>query len=186
MDVNGGQSQHVSHGGGRKRKFVFLSLKTASLALLLSMAILVLAVVVFAIFGKGPASQTKYVDGGKIQAVFINGSNTPYFGRITTINDRIIRLSNIYYLRVNQQIQPDGRAEADKDNPLVLVKLGCEIHGPEDSMVINQQQVIFWENLDSEGKVAQGIKEVEDKYGGDCKQIEAATQAAADQAKKEQ
>lgn len=180
MDLNGSQSQHVSHGGSRKRKFAFFSLKTASFALLVSVAVLIIAVAAYAAIGGGKTSQTKYVDGSKIQAVFLNGSNTPYFGKITTINDKMIRLVDIYYLRVNQQIQPDGTAAADKDQPLVLVKLGCEIHGPSDAMVINQEQVFFWENLSDDSKVVAGIKEVKEKYDGDCKQIEAASQAAAD------
>ena len=189
MELNGSHSQHVNHSGhatgGRRSKFAFLSLRTASVGLLVSIAILVLAVAAFVAVGGGKTTPSRYVDGSKIQAVFINGSNTPYFGKITHINSSIIRLTDIYYLRVNQQIQPDGTATADKDQPLVLVKLGCEVHGPEDSMVINQEQVIFWENLNPDGKVSKGIEEVQTKYDGDCKKIEEATQAAANANKQE-
>ncbi|HET8669104.1 MAG TPA: hypothetical protein VFM05_00340, partial [Candidatus Saccharimonadales bacterium] len=40
-----------------------------------------------------------------------------------------------------------------------LVKLGCELHGPLDQMVINREQVTFWENLGTEGKVTKAIEE---------------------------
>ncbi len=183
MDVNGGQSHHVSHGGSRKSKFAFLSLKTAYFALLISIAVLILAVATFAALGSS-SSQTRFVDGSKIQAVYISGQNTPYFGRVTVINEKIIRLTNIYYLQVTQPVQPKNEDTQDQGN-IVLRKLGCEIHGPEDVMVINQESVIGWTNLSTDGPVAKLIKEVETKYNGDCKQIEAATQAASDAAKKE-
>jgi hypothetical protein len=66
-------------------------------------------------------------------------------------------MSNIYYLRVNQQVQPDQQANSAND--VSLVKLGCELHGPQDSMVINREQVIFWENLKEDGQVAKAVEE---------------------------
>lgn len=179
------QSAHqpVNHAGGsRKRRISLFSLRSASVLLVACIGILILAVAASIALG-GPASQTKYVDGSKMQAVFLNGSATPYFGQIVAINKDVIRLSDIYYLRANQQVQPDGSTATNKDQPLVLVKLGCEVHGPQDSMVINQSQVLFWENLTADGKVAEGIKEIKTKYKGDCKQIEA---AAASSTKKAQ
>jgi hypothetical protein len=38
------------------------------------------------------------------------------------------------------------------------VKLGNEIHGPEQEMQISSSQVIFWENLKNDGKVVDAIK----------------------------
>jgi hypothetical protein len=65
-------------------------------------------------------------------------------------------MSNIYYLRVNQTVQPDSK-NTNNNNDVSLVKLGCELHGPQDQMVINQDQVIFWENLKSDGQVAKAV-----------------------------
>ena len=39
----------------------------------------------------------------------------------------------------------------------VLQKLGSELHGPEDQMVINRDQVQFWENLKDDGQVVKAI-----------------------------
>jgi hypothetical protein len=38
-----------------------------------------------------------------------------------------------------------------------LIKLGKEVHGPEDAMIINRDQVQFYENLKSDGEVAKLI-----------------------------
>lgn len=119
----------------------------------------------------GTNNENKYVDKTKFQAVFLNGGQV-YFGKIHSLNDKFITIDNIYYLRVNQQVQPNqsttSTTAANQD--VSLAKLGCELHGPTDVMVINREQVLFWENLKSDGQVATAI----DKYvaanpnGQDC------------------
>jgi len=99
-----------------------------------------------------------YVKTDKIQAVFLNGGQV-YFGKITSLNPNYLSMSNIYYLRVNQQVQPNQQNTQVNPNDISLVKLGCELHGPEDSMVINREQVIFWENLKTDGQVAKAVDE---------------------------
>ena len=49
----------------------------------------------------------------------------------------------------------------DKENSdnsdVQLIKLGNELHGPEDQMQITKDQVLFWENLKADGKVSKAI-----------------------------
>lgn len=132
-----------------------LNMRTASVALLFCITILVLALTSFIVRG-GPASESQFVNSNKMQAVFLNGGQV-YFGRIGALNPKFMRVSDIYYLRVNQQVQPDGQAAQNSNQGVSLVKLGCELHGPEDSMIINQDQVIFWENLKDDGQVAKAV-----------------------------
>ncbi len=103
-------------------------------------------------------SEAGNVDKSKFQAVFLNGGQV-YFGKIDELNSKYLSMDNIYYLRVNQQVQPDANAANAAANDISLVKLGCELHGPQDSMVINQSQVIFWENLKDDGQVAKAVAE---------------------------
>lgn len=124
----------------------------ANIALLLSVAVLVLAVTGTIFLGK-PASEYRAVDKNKMQAVFLAGGQV-YFGRIASLNPQFMRVGDIYYLRVNQQVQPGQEQGA---NDVSLVKLGCELHGPTDEMVINREQVIFWENLKDDGQVAKAV-----------------------------
>ncbi|HSX23807.1 MAG TPA: hypothetical protein VLE74_01780 [Candidatus Saccharimonadales bacterium] len=142
----------AAHTGKVKRSF--LNLRLISVGLLFCITVLLVALVAYIAFG-GPAAQGKYVDKTKMQAVFLNGGQV-YFGKITNINDKFMRVGDIYYLRVNQQVQPDG-STSNANQDVSLVKLGCELHGPQDSMVISQQQVIFWENLKDDGQVAKAV-----------------------------
>jgi hypothetical protein len=167
-------SQPVNHTAAtttRKTKSSsILNLRTASVALLFCITVLILALTMFIVRG-GPTSESKFVNTNKMQAVFLNGGQV-YFGRISDVNPKFMRVSDIYYLRVNQTVQPDGSAAQNSNQGVSLVKLGCELHGPDDSMVVNQDQVIFWENLKDDGQVAKAVKEYKEKNpnGQKCEQ----------------
>jgi hypothetical protein len=118
--------------------------KLASLVLFISVTILSLALIWFVVLGK-PNSEAQQVDKGKLQAVFLTGGQV-YFGHIQNLNEDYVQLKDIYYLRVNQQVQPDSNSSDQSTTP-VLVPLGCELHRPQNEMLINRSQVIFWENL---------------------------------------
>lgn len=123
--------------------------------------VLILAIVLSLAFVKkdsATSSEFDKVNKTQLQAVFLNGGQV-YFGKISDLNSKGLTLDNIYYLRVNQQVQPNQTNTTTNANDISLVKLGCELHGPEDSMVINREQVIFWENLKTDGQVAKAVAE---------------------------
>ena len=134
------------------------AMRFVQVALLFSVTILLVASVWFLALGDKNTAESKYVDSSKLQAVFLNGGQV-YFGDINNLNGKYLSMSNIYYLRVNQQVQPNQSTTATGSNDVSLVKLGCELHGPTDNMVINREQVIFWENLKDDGQVAKAVKE---------------------------
>jgi hypothetical protein len=102
----------------------------------------------------GP-SESSSLDSSKYQAVFLSNGQT-YFGKITFINKDYLKLTDIFYLQNGtSSIQSGQTVSAGSAS---LVKLGCELHDPYDLMVINQNRVDFWENLQSQGQVAQAIK----------------------------
>lgn len=147
-------------------------MKFSSIVLLFSSTILVVALLLSFVFSDNRKEESGFVDTSKMQAVFMNGGQV-YFGKITNLNNRYMTLQDIYYLRVNQTVQPDAEPKADD---ISLVKLGCELHGPQDLMVIKQDQVIFWENLKDDGKVAQAVKQFKSQNpnGLECKDEAAA------------
>ena len=158
MEWNRGTGQAPEAGQptghtGSKVKRSLMGFRAASVGLLFCIAVLVLAVAGYVAVG-GPTTQGKFLNKKQMQAVFLNGGQV-YFGHITDLNDKFVRVSDIYYLRVNQTVQPNGETAQNQD--ISLVKLGCELHGPQDSMVINQDQVIFWENLKDDGQVAKAV-----------------------------
>jgi hypothetical protein len=123
--------------------------------------ILLLALVALVSFG-GPKSEDKYVDTSKLQAVFLNTGQV-YFGNVKALNNKYFVLTNIYYLQAaNSSGSSSTSASASSSaNNITLVKLGCELHEPYDQMVINSDQVTFWENLQDGGQVAKAVKTFE-------------------------
>jgi hypothetical protein len=99
------------------------------------------------------------VKGKQYQAVFLTNGQV-YFGKVSSVDGSYVTLKDIYYLQVQQQVQPKDSKSTDTAQPQVsLAKLGGELHGPEDIMYISREQVLFWENLKNDGKVATAIKE---------------------------
>jgi hypothetical protein len=102
---------------------------------------------------------------GEWQAVFLTNGQV-YFGKIVRIDDEIVTLKDIYYLQVVEQplqTSQQGAAEQDQtqkqEQRLTLIKLGNEIHGPKDEMMINRDQVIIIEDLKDDSRVVQAIND---------------------------
>ncbi len=89
------------------------------------------------------------------QAVFLSDGQV-YFGKITSMNTAFTEITDIYYLRTGQEVQ-GGTSKASTD--VSLAKLGSELHGPEDKMIIATQQITFIENLKASGNVTSAIME---------------------------
>jgi hypothetical protein len=99
------------------------------------------------------------VKGKQYQAVFLTNGQV-YFGKVSKVDNSYVKLTDIYYLQVQQQVQPEDKSKSSTEQPQVsLAKLGGELHGPEDIMYISRTQVLFWENLKTDGKVATAIKD---------------------------
>lgn len=99
----------------------------------------------------------------QFQAVFLTNGQV-YFGNLTKVDGSYVKLTDIFYLQVSSSgsqatAQP---ASSTAQQQVSLAKLGGELHGPEDSMYISRSQVLFYENLKTDGKVAQAIKNYQD------------------------
>lgn len=155
--VAGGHPGHSRRSKGQRW------FKITSIVLLFSATLLIVAVVLYTAFIGKPTNEGKFVDTSKYQAVFLNGGQV-YFGHIKTLNNRYLRVTDIWYLRVNQTVQPNGQTQ--NSNP-ELVPLGCELHRPQNEMVINREQIIFWENLkddSSDATVPGAIKKYQSEH----------------------
>ncbi len=99
-----------------------------------------------------------HIDSNKYQAVFFTNGQV-YFGKLDTLAGGYMKLKDIYYLQTKaaDSTNPQETA-ADTESDVELIKLGNEIHGPEDEMIISRDQVLFFENLTAEGKVTQSIR----------------------------
>ncbi len=92
-------------------------------------------------------------------AIFLSNGQV-YFGVINNKSDDYTILKDIYYLQVSGALQQASPNETNQPQPqLTLVKLGNELHGPEDYMQINNDHIIFVEKLKKDGKVVEAIKQ---------------------------
>lgn len=96
------------------------------------------------------------VNSSEYQAVFLTNNQT-YFGKIKAINGDSINLSNIYYLQNQQSTNQNNNQQPN------LVKLGSEVHGPEDTMHISRSQLLYWENLKSDSQITKAINSFQNK-----------------------
>jgi len=151
----GGSSAASSSGGGRREAKSPKWLRVLWVVLLFAITVLTISVALLIYFGGNKESD--YIDSKKQQAVFLANGQV-YFGEVKSITDQYLDLHNIYYLNVNQQVQPNQKDQQQAAN-VTLVKLGCELHGPVDQMIINREQVTFWENLKTDGQVTKAIAE---------------------------
>jgi len=148
-----------------RRRHIDWAARTVRLELfvvLVGSALLLAAVALYLGFSGTPTtSESKQIDTSKYQAVFLNGgatsgsvAYTTYFGHVTKLNGSYLILKDVYYLTTASSTDQSQAA-----NPQ-LTKLGCQqLHSPYDEMVVNRNQVAFWENLQDSGKVVQAIKQ---------------------------
>ena len=135
--------------------------------LALKIIILVLGILIFVFLGYllfswlGNRGGTDFDNKDAYQAVFLTNGQV-YFSKVEKENKDFITLSDIYYLRVQQNLQPAANNQGDQPS-ISLVKLGNELHGPEDVMYVNMEHVLFIEPLKIDSNVVQAIRK--DKTG---------------------
>ena len=94
-------------------------------------------------------SKKDFIDRSLYQAIFLRNDQI-YFGRLKNISSDFLLLKDVYYVKI------DDKGEGK------LVKLGkIEPHGPKDEMIINQDQVLFWENMRWDSLVVETIKNLQ-------------------------
>jgi hypothetical protein len=150
----------VPVGGGRNSNGGMLSKAVAVAVLLVSLA----ALGWFISRAVSSVAADQAIKTKQYQAVFLTNGQV-YFGKVSNVDKSYVSIKDIYYLQVQQTVQPKDNSAANANNQQVsLAKLGGELHGPEDVMYVSRQQVLFWENLKNDGKVADAIAKY--KSGG--------------------
>jgi hypothetical protein len=106
------------------------------------------------------SSAGAHIDNGKYQAVFFTNGQV-YFGKLQNLSGGYFKLTNIFYVQAAES-KTDGSKNPQETGTqagadVQLIKLGNEVHGPDDEMIISEDQVLFFENLKPDGKVSQSI-----------------------------
>jgi hypothetical protein len=150
---SGGRNKHFDWNGRAVRIEWFIFTSLVALVLLLAIGWLMFS-------NNSTKGESDQINTSKYQAVFLNGgatsgsvAYTTYFGHVTKLNNSYLILKDVYYLTTANS------TDQSQANPQ-LTKLGCQqLHSPQDEMVINRNQVAFWENLQDNGKVVQAINQ---------------------------
>ncbi|MFH0806180.1 MAG: hypothetical protein V1885_00400 [Candidatus Brennerbacteria bacterium] len=120
------------------------------------LGVVVLFIILGAV-GVFPANWMPRVNGG-YQAVFLSNGQV-YFGKLYHARSQYAVLRDIYYLQVTQSPQPIQEGQTPPAN-VNVVKLGGELHGPEDEMRINRDQILFVEDLRDDSRVVTAIEQL--------------------------
>ncbi len=143
------------HNSGNHKKS---SLVSRSKLLVISVsALLVVAILTFAGLFIYQSSMGASIDGDKYQAVFLTNGQV-YFGKLQALSGGYMKLTDIFYLQSKNSSSENNIQKSESTSTDVqLVKLGNEIHGPKDEMIVSKDQILFFENIKKDGKVAQSI-----------------------------
>ena len=153
-------------------------LRVALVVMLFSLTVVTIAVAF--LLHKGNLNEANFVSEKKTQAVFLTNGQV-YFGKVAAVNSQYLDLQDIYYLNTQSQSSQDNSDKDTEPTNFSLVKLGCELHGPADQMLINRDQVSFWENLKDDGQVAKAIAQFKQQNpnGQTCKTTTDSTQQSS-------
>lgn len=120
---------------------------------------LILAVIGF--FAWTGSQKPTGIDANKYQVVFLTNGQF-YFGKLQVLNDNYLQLTNVYYMQTEAGKSNTNSAASQQpsaDTNYKLIKLGNEIHSPEGTMMLANSQVLYYENLQPDGKVSQLMKQ---------------------------
>jgi len=146
---------------GTAKKSGKSSLKGGKTTKIIVTVIVVIAVAVLGFWLWSRSTVAATIDSSKYQAVFFTNGQV-YFGKLAPVNSEYFRLTDVFYIQ--QSSKTDNPQETtDQSSDIELIKLGKEVHGPQDAMIISKQQVLFFENLTDEGKVTQSITKYNEK-----------------------
>lgn len=91
------------------------------------------------------------------QAYFLLNGQV-YFGKDIERKNGYTILKNVYYLELVNNEQFQNQAGVDKQTQLSLKKLGTELHGPTDTLYVNDDHILFYEDLRPDSNVLKSIE----------------------------
>lgn len=89
-----------------------------------------------------------------------------YFGKTKNTSADFVILTDVFYLRLKPASTGSGSANPAAAAEFELAKLGSEIYGPEDSIILNRKQIVSIESLKEESQVVQSIRKYYLSRGG--------------------
>lgn len=106
--------------------------------------ILIFATALYISSGRGAA-----IDHSKYQAVYL-ANGQAYFGKLQNTDGE--------YLTINGPYTAQKNDSKESEQITTLLRVRDQVYGPEDTMAIKANQVVFWQNLRDDSKISQAIK----------------------------
>lgn len=97
------------------------------------------------------------IDSQSYQVVYLN-NNQAYFGKLKNTGGDYLVLESPYIVQEIKAPADDTKKAEDTQVQTTLVKVRDQVYGPDDSIALSSKQVLFWQNLRSDSKVAKAIK----------------------------
>jgi len=143
-----GGSPAPSHPGDNSSRRFTLS-RPAVIAIIVAVILLCALAWWFCIRGQ------QHIMSDRYQAVHLENGQV-FFGKLQNTSGEFLTLRDAYYTPL-QQPKPAG--EQETPTQLSLIRVGEEVYGPEQSVSIARSTVQYWENLRSDSKVIDAIKQ---------------------------
>lgn len=97
-------------------------------------------------------------DSDSYQAVFLDNGQV-FFGKLSGVTQPYASLKSAYYSKeVNLPEDATAAQRQAAANNVSLVKAGDEVYGPENTMQIRTDKILFWQNLRDDSKVTKAIQ----------------------------
>lgn len=133
-------------GDNYKKKIPFMALVTSF--------VLVASIIVHFLAGTIPVQPKS----DRYQVVFLADGKV-YFGKLKRISAAYVQLDRPYYSKqqtVPQEVSPEQ--EATLLSNITLAKVANDAYGPDDSMQIKADQILFWQDLREDSKIVEAIE----------------------------
>ena len=109
-------------------------------------------VVVAVLFGAALIFLKNQPNSNSYKAIFLSNGQV-YFGKISERGWQTVTMNEVYYFQLK-----NSTTSAVAGDDLSLIKLGNELHGPEDSLEINWDHILFIESLRRDSRIVGAIE----------------------------
>ncbi len=96
------------------------------------------------------------IDTSAYQVVYL-ANNQAYFGKLQNSEGEYLVIKSPYTAQDVTQPVDEKDKDAEPQTQTTLVKVRDQVAGPQDSIAIRSDQVLFWQNLRSDSKVTTAI-----------------------------
>lgn len=94
------------------------------------------------------------VDSSTYQVVYLDNGQA-YFGKLQNTSGEYLVMTSPY---TAQDVKAPDQTDSEKDSTqTTLLPVKSQVYGPQDSIALRAEKVLFWQNLEKNSKITQAI-----------------------------